>query len=145
MLVTFVVALFEEAFFIYMHSSWGRGCGLRIIRTRRGVSGDRAIKNLQSTWSFVRKFDFFDRVTVYPAGDADLRQFDGVIRQDLEASPGLCRPLKKSAASSGPQPAEQPVTGADQNLLASAQLAGSGRTASAAKSSTAAKPPANRP
>ncbi len=85
----FIVARSEEEFVVYMRANWGRGRGFRIIRTWRGMSGDRTFKNLQSAWCFIRKFDFSGRVTVYPAGDTELRQFVGVISPDLEPSPAL--------------------------------------------------------
>lgn len=81
----FIVARGEEAFVIYMRCNWIRGRGFRIIRTWRGSSGDRTFKNLQSAWFFIRKFNFLGRVTVYPAGDPELRQFVGVAPQDLVA------------------------------------------------------------
>jgi hypothetical protein len=79
----FIVARSPEDFVIYLRCNWIRGRGFRIIRTWRGSSGDRTFRNLQSAWGFVRKFDFFGRVTVYPAGDPDLRQFVGVSPNDL--------------------------------------------------------------
>jgi hypothetical protein len=79
----FIVARSEEDFVIYLRCNWIRGRGFRIIRTWRGSSGDRAFKNLQSAWGFVRKFNFLGRVTVYPAGDPELRQFVGVSPKDL--------------------------------------------------------------
>ena len=82
----FIVARSEEDFVIYLRCNWIRGRGFRIIRTWRGSSGDRAFKNLQSAWGFVRKFNFLGRVTVYPAGDPELRQFVGVSPKDLGES-----------------------------------------------------------
>ena len=82
----FVVARSEEDFVIYLRCNWIRGRGFRIIRTWRGSSGDRTFKNLQSAWGFVRKFNFLGRVTVYPAGDPELRQFVGVSPKDLGES-----------------------------------------------------------
>jgi hypothetical protein len=79
----FIAARAEDEFVIYLRPSWGRGRGFRILRTWRGVSGDRSFKNLQTVWSFVRKFGFLGRVTVYPAGDVELRQFVGIFEQDL--------------------------------------------------------------
>jgi hypothetical protein len=77
---------------LYLHllrsccGNWIRGRGFRIIRTWRGSAGARTLKNLQSAWFFIRKFNFLGRVTVYPAGDADLRQFVGVAAEDLAES-----------------------------------------------------------
>jgi hypothetical protein len=85
----FIVARAEEEFVVYMRCNWIRGRGFRIIRTWRGSQGDRTFKNLQSAWSFVRKFHFSGRVTVYPAGDLELRQFVGVVAQDQKASPHM--------------------------------------------------------
>ncbi len=82
----FIVARGEDEFVIYLRCNWIRGRGFRIIRTWRGASGDRSFKNLQSAWCFIRKFDFLGRVTVYPVGDFELRQFVGVASQDLEES-----------------------------------------------------------
>jgi hypothetical protein len=79
----FIVARTEDAFVVYMRGNWIRGRGFRIIRTWRGSSGARTFKNLQSAWFFIRKFKFLGRVTVYPAGDADLRQFVGVAAEDM--------------------------------------------------------------
>ncbi len=50
----FIVARSEEAFVIYMRANWGRGRGFHIIRTWRGLTGDRTSRNLQSAWCFVR-------------------------------------------------------------------------------------------
>jgi len=80
----FIVARSEDEFVIYLRCNWIRGRGFRIIRTWRGTSGDRSFKNLQSAWCFIRKFDFLGRVTIYPVGDFELRQFVGVAAQDLE-------------------------------------------------------------
>lgn len=82
----FIVARTEDAFVIYMRGNWIRGRGFRIIRTWRGSSGARTFRNLQSAWFFIRKFNFLGRVTVYPAGDPDLRQFVGVVARDLAES-----------------------------------------------------------
>lgn len=82
----FIVARSDDEFVIYLRCNWIRGRGFRIIRTWRGASGDRSFKNLQSAWCFIRKFDFLGRVTVYPVGDFELRQFVGVAAQDLEES-----------------------------------------------------------
>ncbi len=79
----FIVARSEEEFVIYLRCNWIQGRGFRIIRTWRGLSGDRSFKNLQSAWFFVRKFNFLGRVTIYPAGDPELRQFVGVSPCDL--------------------------------------------------------------
>ena len=83
----FIVARGEEEFVVYLRCNWIRGRGFRIIRSWRGLSGDRTFKNLQSAWGFVRKFDFLGRVTVYPAGDSELRQFMGVSSRDLAEAP----------------------------------------------------------
>jgi hypothetical protein len=82
----FIVARSEEEFVVYMRCNWIRGRGFRIIRSWRGLSGDRTFKHLQSAWGFIRKFGFLGRVTVYPAGDVELRQFVGVASQDLVES-----------------------------------------------------------
>ena len=82
----FIVARSEEEFVVYMRSNWIRGRGFRIIRTWRGVSGDRTFKNLELAWLFVRKFNFLGQVTIYPAGDPDLRQFVGISPRDLGES-----------------------------------------------------------
>ena len=79
----FIIARGEEEFVVYLRCNWIRGRGFRIIRTWRGSSGDRKFRNLQSAWGFVRKFNFLGRVTVYPVGDPELRQFVGVAPQDL--------------------------------------------------------------
>ena len=79
----FIVARSTEEFVIYLRCNWIRGRGFRIVRTYRGASGDRSFKNLQSAWCFIRKFDFLGRVTVYPTGDLELRQFVGVAGCDL--------------------------------------------------------------
>ena len=85
----FIVARSEDEFVIYLRCNWIRGRGFRIIRTWRGASGDRSFKNLQSAWCFIRKFDFLGRVTVYPVGDLELRQFVGVTAQDLKGTATL--------------------------------------------------------
>jgi hypothetical protein len=82
----FIVARSEEDFAIYLRCNWIRGRGFRIIRSWHGSSGDRTFKNLQSAWGFVRKFNFLGRVTIYPAGDPELRQFVGVSPDDLGES-----------------------------------------------------------
>jgi hypothetical protein len=87
----FIVARSEDDFVIYLRCNWIRGRGFRIIRSWRGSSGDRNFKNLQSAWSFVRKFHFLGRVTVYPAGDPELRQFVGVSPTDLEEAAPMVR------------------------------------------------------
>ena len=87
----FIVARSEEDFAIYLRCNWIRGRGFRIIRTWRGSSGDRTFKNLQSAWGFVRKFNFLGRVTIYPAGDPELRQFVGVSPKDLGESVRMVR------------------------------------------------------
>jgi hypothetical protein len=79
----FIVARSEEEFVIYLRCNWIQGRGFRIVRTWRGLSGDRSFKNMQSAWFFIRKFNFRGRVTVYPAGDPELRQFVGVSPCDL--------------------------------------------------------------
>jgi hypothetical protein len=94
----FIVARSEEEFVVYMRCNWIRGRGFRIIRSWRGLSGDRTFKHLQSAWGFIRKFDFLGRVTVYPAGDVELRQFVGVAPQDLVELGHLAGP----AAGSNP-------------------------------------------
>lgn len=94
----FIVARSEDEFVVYMRGNWIRGRGFRIIRSWRGLSGDRTFKHLQSAWGFIRKFNFLGRVTVFPAGDAELRQFVGVAPQDLVASDRLAGP----AAGGGP-------------------------------------------
>jgi hypothetical protein len=94
----FIVARSEDEFVVYMRCNWIRGRGFRIIRSWRGLSGDRTFKHLQSAWGFIRKFDFLGRVTVYPAGDVELRQFVGVAPQDLVDSGRLAGPT----AGSGP-------------------------------------------
>jgi hypothetical protein len=88
----FIVARGEEEFVVYMRCNWIRGRGFRIIRSWRGLSGDRTFKHLQSAWAFIRKFDFLGRVTIYPAGDVELRQFVGVALRDLEESGRLAGP-----------------------------------------------------
>jgi hypothetical protein len=94
----FIVARSEEEFVVYMRCNWIRGRGFRIIRSWRGLAGDRTFKHLQSAWGFIRKFNFLGRVTVYPAGDVELRQFVGVAPQDLVESSRLAGP----AAGGGP-------------------------------------------
>jgi hypothetical protein len=98
----FIVARGEEAFVIYMRCNWIRGRGFRIIRTWRGSSGDRTFRNLQTAWGFVRKFDFLGRVTIYPAGDPELRQFVGVSPKDLGQSVHVVPPAVADDAHSPP-------------------------------------------
>lgn len=111
----FIVARSEEDFVIYVRSNWIRGRGFRIIRTWRGSSGDRTFKNLQSAWSFIRKFNFLGRVTIYPAGDPELRQFVGVAPQDL-GEPTIATPvvaaeiILATAAAVAPPPASSAPT-----------------------------------
>jgi hypothetical protein len=78
----FIIARSEEEFAVDMRGNWMHGRGFRIIRTWRGVSGDRTFKNLESAWLFVRKFNFLGQVTIYPAGDPNLRHFVGVTPRD---------------------------------------------------------------
>jgi hypothetical protein len=101
----FIVARSTEEFVIYLRCNWIRGRGFRIVRTWRGVSGDRSFKNLQSAWCFIRKFDFLGRVTVYPVGDMELRQFVGVAALDLGESLPLADPVSKGSV------VDQPHTG----------------------------------
>ena len=82
----FSVARGGEEFAIHVRCKWARGRGFRIIRIWSGSSGDKIFRNPQSAWRFVRKFDFHGRVTVYPAGDLELRQFVGVSPNDLGES-----------------------------------------------------------
>ena len=98
----FIVARGEGKFVIYLRCNWIRGRGFRIIRTWRGSSGDRAFKNLQSAWAFVRKFNFLGRVTVYPAGDPELRQFVGVSPKDLGDPASMA--VAAGVAGSAPPP-----------------------------------------
>jgi hypothetical protein len=93
----FIVARTEDAFVIYMRGNWIRGRGFRIIRTWRGSSGARTFRNLQSAWFFIRKFNFLGRVMVYPAGDPDLRQFAGVVAEDLAESTVQVPPVADGA------------------------------------------------
>lgn len=81
-----------EEFVVYMRGNWIRGRGFRIIRTWRGAAGDRRFKNLDAAWRFVRKFDFLGRITIYPTGDAELRQFVGVLPADLAEQAELPSP-----------------------------------------------------
>ena len=78
-----VVRGHPEVFVVYLRCSWLRGRSFRIIKTWRGYSGDRTFKNLDASWRFVRRFDFLGRITVYPVGDPELRQFTGVSECDL--------------------------------------------------------------
>ena len=103
----FIVARGEEEFVVYLRCNWIRGRGFRIIRSWRGLSGDRTFKNLQSAWGFVRKFDFLGRVTVYPAGDAELRQFMGVSSRDLAEAPFMDGAGPATDGAFAP-PAQQP-------------------------------------
>ncbi len=138
----FIVARSDEEFVIYMRASWGRGRGFRIIRTWRGASGDRTFKNLQSAWYFVRKFDFFGRVTVYPVGDVELRQFVGVSPPDLEASPKLVGSDGYHPPPSLPDPAQPPAIVDVPDLVAAVHLAGADGSTPAAISPISAKLPA---
>jgi hypothetical protein len=106
----FIVARSEEEFVVYIRGTWLRGRGFRIVRTWRGVS-DRTFRNLQSAWCFVRKFDFFGHVTVYPAGYPELRQFVGISPRDVAEfssvaptvpSPAVAAPRKRSRPSLEP-------------------------------------------
>jgi hypothetical protein len=109
----FIVARGEEEFVIYLRCNWIRGRGFRIIRTWRGSSGDRTFRNLQSAWGFVRKFDFLGRVTVYPVGDLELRQFVGVSPKDLGDSASMAG---AAAAGFAPPPLDHhasPESGAE--------------------------------
>jgi hypothetical protein len=106
----FIVARSEEEFVIYMRASWLRGRGFRIVRTWRGASGDRTFKSLQSAWCFVHKFDFFGRVTVYPAGDVELRQFVGVVPHDLEDPPKFAGSAHRTPTHSLLEPGQPPAT-----------------------------------
>lgn len=82
----FSVARGGEEFAIHVRYKWARGRCFRIIRIWSGSSGDKTFRNPQSAWRFVRKFDFHGRVTVYPAGDPEFRQFVGVSPNDLGES-----------------------------------------------------------
>jgi hypothetical protein len=79
----FIVARGDEDMVVYMRGSWVHGRGFRIIRSYRGWAGDRSFKKLDSAWSFIKKFGYSGHVTIYPAGDPKLRQFMGVVPQDL--------------------------------------------------------------
>jgi hypothetical protein len=103
----FIVARSEEEFVVYLRSNWIRGRGFRIIRTWRGVSGDRTFKNLESAWLFVRKFNFLGQVTIYPAGDPDLRQFVGISPRDLGESGHDSGPTTVEGAALGGKPESQ--------------------------------------
>jgi hypothetical protein len=110
----FIVARSEEDFVIYVRGNWIRGRGFRIVRTWRGSSGDRTFKNLQSAWSFIRKFNYLGRVTVYPAGDPELRQFVGVAAQDLGDQPvttpvAAADIVSTTVAVVAPSPAREPA------------------------------------
>ena len=110
----FIVARSEEEFVVYMRCNWIRGRGFRIIRSWRGLSGDRTFKHLQSAWGFIRKFNFLGRVMVYPAGDVELRQFVGVVSQDLVESGGLAGPTAQSVPLSSASAANQDTAVVDE-------------------------------
>jgi hypothetical protein len=110
----FIVARSEEEFVVYMRCNWIRGRGFRIIRSWRGLSGDRTFKHLQSAWGFIRKFDFLGRVTVYPAGDVELRQFVGVVPQDLGESEGPAGPAAEGEPPVSAAAADQDTAVVDE-------------------------------
>jgi len=83
LLGAFIVVRAPEEFVVYVRVNWIRGRGFRLIRTWRGTAGDRTFKLLDSAWRFVRSFDYFGRITVYPTGDPELQQFAGVAAEDL--------------------------------------------------------------
>jgi hypothetical protein len=141
----FIVARSEEEFVIYMRASWLRGRGFRIVRTWRGASGDRTFKSLQSAWCFVHKFDFFGRVTVYPAGDVELRQFVGVVPHDLEDPPKFAGSAHRTPTHSLLEPGQPPATVAVPDLVATVHLATTDGNAPVAMSPISAKPPGTSP
>ena len=85
LLGAFIVARTADEFVVYVRVNWIRGRGFRLIRTWRNTAGDRTFKHLDSAWRFVRSFDYFGRITVYPTGDPELHQFAGVAPEDLGA------------------------------------------------------------
>ena len=94
----FIVARSDDEFVVYLRCNWLHGRGFRIVHTWRNNSGDRTFKHLQSAWSFIRKFDFPGRVTVYPVGDPELRQFAGVDPKDLGNSHVRVEPEQDTVA-----------------------------------------------
>lgn len=98
-----IVARSEDEFIVYMRANWIRGRGFRIIRSWRGTSGDRRFRHLDSAWGYIRKFGFLGRVTVYPPGDPELREFAGIAPEDLVAPE---QSISESTAGQGDSPPE---------------------------------------
>ena len=119
----FIVARSEDEFVVYMRCNWIRGRGFRIIRSWRGLSGDRTFKHLQSAWAFIRKFHFLGRVTIYPAGDVELRQFVGVAPRDLEESGRLAGPAAGGTPAVSPSTADRDTAIMDETLAVVARTA----------------------
>ena len=82
-LSAFVVERGATIFVVYMRGNWVRGRGFRIIRSWRGLAGDRTFKHAGAALGFIRSFGVQGRVTIYPAGDSRLRLFVGVLARDL--------------------------------------------------------------
>jgi hypothetical protein len=82
-----VVERRAREYVVYLRASWMRGRAYGVLRTWRGHGGDRVFKSLDVAFRFVRRFGFMGRITVYPAGDPELRQFAGVLAED-QLGPG---------------------------------------------------------
>ena len=107
------------------YSSHLRARGNRGRSGGRGLSGDRTFKHLQSAWAFIRKFHFLGRVTIYPAGDVELRQFVGVAPRDLEESGRLAGPAAGGTPAVSPSTADRDTAIMDETLAVVARTADS--------------------
>jgi hypothetical protein len=86
----FIVARGPEQFVLYMRGSWVKNRAYRIIRTWRGKGGDRVFRSLDVAYGFIHRFGFTGRLSVYPACDSELRQFRGLLPEDVGTEISFC-------------------------------------------------------
>lgn len=80
----FVVARSEREFALYLRPSWVRGRGYIPLSAWRKRT-DRSLRSMDGVLRWLRRFGFVGRVTIYPVGDPDLRQFSGLRACDLKS------------------------------------------------------------
>lgn len=80
----FVVARSERELALYLRPSWVRGRGyIPLAKWRSG--SDRSLRSMDGVVRWLRRFGFAGRITIYPVGDPELRQFSGLRACDLKS------------------------------------------------------------
>ena len=82
----------SKGFVVYLRTDWVRGRGFRLIQTWRAHQGDRLFKSVDVALRFIRRYGFTGRVTIYPAGDPELRLFAGVSPTDNPGGDRISEP-----------------------------------------------------